>query len=108
MLITAFALMYAIGAPAFGPFSDRWGRRNLLIAGVLVFGAGNMLTAFSSTFSQILLSRAIAGLGGGMVMPSVYALVGDVFPYEKRGVFSAVSHCPAKPFRLLCPTRYIS
>lgn len=85
LLVTAYALPYGLSAPIFGPLSDRFGRRGMMVAGMLLFSLGTMCTAIGGGLAALLVYRAIAGIGGAMVMPGIYALIGDAFPYEKRG-----------------------
>ncbi|MFC3885964.1 MFS transporter [Bacillus songklensis] len=85
LLITAYALFYGLFAPLFGPISDRWGRKKMIITGMLVFALGTFLIGISHDFYLMLIFRALTGLSGAMIMPSIFALVGDLFAYERRG-----------------------
>ncbi|MBP1934429.1 MFS transporter [Ammoniphilus resinae] len=85
LLITAYALVYGLTAPLFGPISDRVGRRFMIVTGMFVFSIGTFLTGISNDFDTILFFRAVTGLAGAIVMPSVFALVGDTFPAHERG-----------------------
>jgi len=85
LLITAYALLYGLTAPLFGPISDRIGRRLMIIMGMFVFSIGTFFTGISNDFGTILFFRAVTGIAGAMVMPSVFALVGDKFSANERG-----------------------
>jgi multidrug resistance protein len=85
LLVTAYALLYGLSAPLFGPLSDYWGRKRMITCGMLLFAAGTALLAVGQNLPQLLLFRAIAGIGGAMVMPSVYALLADIIPADRRG-----------------------
>ncbi|MEK3883217.1 MFS transporter [Paenibacillus sp. PL2-23] len=85
LLITFYALFYGLSAPIFGPISDGWGRKRMIIMGLFLFSVGTTLTVFGQSLWQLLLYRSIAGIGGAMVMPSVFAWVGDVVHTEHRG-----------------------
>jgi multidrug resistance protein len=85
LLVTAYALLYALAAPLFGPISDRLGRKKMIIAGMLLFTVATALTGVGESFSWLLVFRALAGLGGAMIMPSIFALAGDTFSYQQRG-----------------------
>ncbi|MFS0555953.1 MFS transporter [Brevibacillus sp. 179-C9.3 HS] len=85
LLVTAYGLLFGLSAPLFGPISDRWGRKRMILLGLLVFSVGTALTAIANDFIWALIYRGIAGLGGAMCMPSIYALIGDTYSYEKRG-----------------------
>ncbi|MCX7570556.1 MFS transporter [Tumebacillus sp. DT12] len=85
LLVTAYGLLYGLSAPLFGPVSDRWGRKNMMLLGMFVFAVGTALTAAATDLTTSLIYRGISGLGGAMLMPSVFALIGDTFSFEKRG-----------------------
>ena len=85
LLVTMYALLYALSAPLFGPVSDRLGRKPVLILGLFIFAVGTALTGFGNTFIAMLVFRSISGLGGAIIMPAVFALIGDTVPYERRG-----------------------
>lgn len=84
-LISAYALFYGLTAPLFGPISDRAGRRLMILMGMFLFSIGTFLTGISNDFETILIFRAVTGIAGAMVMPSIFALVGDQFPDRARG-----------------------
>ncbi len=63
-----------LGALAGGFLSDKWGRRNVLLLTVLIFGAFNLSTAFVYDFTTLLWARALTGFGLGAAMPNVIGL----------------------------------
>lgn len=85
LLVSAYALAYLLSAPLFGAISDWVGRKRMIFSGMLVLGVGTALTGLGNSFSTLLLFRAVTGIGAGMIEPGVYALIGDRFPYERRG-----------------------
>ncbi|SDY82214.1 MFS transporter [Bacillus sp. 166amftsu] len=85
LLITAYALCYGITAPFFGPLSDKVGRKHLIVIGLIIFSITTFCTGLMNRFEILLLFRGLTGLSGAMIMPSVFALVGDKVPYESRG-----------------------
>src|SRR6266851_1963860 len=62
---------------ATGPFSDRWGRKGLIVAGMWVQAAGLFLTAATSRFEWWLVGSLLLGIGTAMVYPSLIAAVSD-------------------------------
>ena len=82
--VTAFSLTYMIAAPFVGSLADRIGRRTVLAAGLLAFGAANLLTAVAPTFGFLLAARALAGIAASSITPSVLALVGQAAPPHRR------------------------
>ncbi|MCY9666497.1 MFS transporter [Paenibacillus alginolyticus] len=85
LLITAYALFYGLTAPLFGPISDKVGRKSMIVTGMLIFSIGTFFTGISNDFDTILVFRAVTGISGAIVMPSIFALVGDKFSDKERG-----------------------
>ncbi|MEH7464840.1 MFS transporter [Bacillus thuringiensis] len=89
-LITSYALFYGLTAPFFGPVSDKFGRKQMIVTGMVIFSIGTFCTGLSQNFNTILIFRALTGLAGAMVMPSIFALIGDKIPYKMRGAAMGV------------------
>ena len=84
-VFTLYLLLNLIGTPVMAKLSDRLGRRLVYVADILLFVLGSLLVALAPTFSFVLLGRAIQGFGSGGIFPVASAVIGDVFPPEKRG-----------------------
>ena len=84
---TIYVLFNLIGTPLMAKLSDRYGRRSIYIIDVMLFTAGSLVVALSSNnaFSQLLAGRALQGFGAGGIFPVASAVIGDIFPPEKRG-----------------------
>ncbi|MGY1683301.1 MFS transporter [Geodermatophilus sp. SYSU D01176] len=67
-----------------GNLGDRIGRRRLLMAGAVAFGAASVVAAFSTTPGVLIAARALLGLGGATLMPSTLALLRSVFPDDRE------------------------
>src|SRR3954468_1770797 len=67
VLIAAFSIAQLASAPLWGRFSDHYGRRPALLAGLLVSGVSYALFAYASTLSLLLLSRIVQECGGGPI-----------------------------------------
>lgn len=85
-LITSYALFYGLTAPFFGPISDKFGRKQMIVTGMFIFSIGTFCTGLTQDFNKILVFRALTGLSGAMIMPSIFALIGDKIPYKMRGM----------------------
>jgi EmrB/QacA subfamily drug resistance transporter len=84
-IVDAYALVFASLLLTAGSLGDRFGRRRVLGAGMLIFGIGSVLSAFAQTPGSLITWRALMGLGGAMIMPSTLSIVSNVFPSEERG-----------------------
>jgi EmrB/QacA subfamily drug resistance transporter len=84
-IIDAYALVLAgLLLPA-GAFGDRYGRKGILLAGLLVFGGASAAAIFVNSPSTLIGLRAVIGLGAAMVMPTTLSIITNVFPEEERG-----------------------
>ncbi len=84
-MLTIYVLFNLIGTPIMAKLSDRYGRRGVYAVDVAIFGAGSLLVAAAPTFGVVLAGRAVQGLGAGGIFPVASAVIGDVFPPERRG-----------------------
>jgi DHA2 family multidrug resistance protein-like MFS transporter len=83
--VNAYTLVFAGLLFAWGVLGDRFGRRRLLLAGMLVFGATSVLCAFSQSSGQLIATRALMGIGGAMVQPQTLSIITNVFEPRERG-----------------------
>jgi len=65
--------------------SDYYGRRNIYILSLTIFALGSLIVALSHNFNLLLFGRAVQGFGASGIFPVASAVVGDIFPPEKRG-----------------------
>jgi MFS transporter, AAHS family, 4-hydroxybenzoate transporter len=84
VIFAASTLGAALGAMAFGPLADRFGRKRLLILATVIFGAFTLLTAHANSFASITLYRLLAGVGLGGATPCFLALVSEYAPARVR------------------------
>ena len=94
MLIAAFSLAQLASAPLWGSFSDRYGRRPALLAGLVLSAVAYVIFAFAGSISMLFISRLVQGAGGGTI-GVVQAYVADVSDPRDRakslGWLSAVT-----------------
>jgi multidrug resistance protein len=94
VLVSAFSVAQLAAAPQWGRFSDRFGRRPAILAGLVVTAVAYVLFAAANSVAALLLSRVIQGLGGGTI-GVVQAYVADTSAPEERvkslGWLSAVT-----------------
>jgi MFS family permease len=84
-MLGIYVLFNLIGTPLMAKLSDRYGRRGVYAADVAIFGAGSLMVAAAPSYGVVLAGRAVQGLGAGGVFPVASAVIGDVFPPERRG-----------------------
>lgn len=85
LLGSAFAVIYGVAGIPFGWLADRVSRRNLIFAGVLIWGIGTLACGYSRTFHELFAARVIVGLGESVLSPAAISLISDYFPPARRG-----------------------
>src|SRR5690606_37009971 len=78
--INSYTLVFAALLFTWGVLGDRYGRKKILIIGLLLFGLASALSAFASDPMQLILARAFMGIGGASVLPVTLAIITVVFP----------------------------
>ena len=84
-LATSYTVLLAVMAIIIGPVSDKVGRRRILLVGCATMAVVLLLHAAVTTFTSMLVVRALAGVAGGMLSGAAVSFVGDYFPYTRRG-----------------------
>jgi MFS transporter, AAHS family, 4-hydroxybenzoate transporter len=75
---------YMLGATLLSNLGDKFGRKKIIVAGGLLFGAFTLASAFSATLRELLVLRFIAGIGLGASIPSAIALAAEYAPSRAR------------------------
>lgn len=84
-VFSAYMIASVVATPIFGKLSDIYGRKRFFLLGLVIFLLGSILCGLSSTMTQLIIFRAIQGIGAGALMPITFAIIFDIFPPEKRG-----------------------
>jgi len=84
-VLTSYLVSNAVILPASSWFALRFGRRNFLIACIVVFTLASFLCGAATNLGMILFARTIQGAGGGALQPLSQAILLESFPPEKRG-----------------------
>ncbi|MGH3236578.1 MAG: MFS transporter, partial [Streptosporangiaceae bacterium] len=85
LLVTAFALAYAIAAPVLTAAAARFGRRNVLVAGMAVLAAANLAAAAAPGYHALMAARVAAALGAALYSPIAMATAVQLSPPAERG-----------------------
>ena len=86
----AYTLVFASLLLLFGSLADKFGRRRMLLIGIVVFTIASVLAAFAPTGDLLILARLIQGVGGAMVLPTTLSLINATFRGRERGIAFAV------------------
>lgn len=84
-VFNTYILVALLSAPLMAKLSDRYGRRTIYLADVALFALGSLIVALAPSFAVLLGGRAVQALGAGGIFPVASAVIGDVFPPERRG-----------------------
>ena len=84
LLVAVFALFQMIASPFGGRFADKFGKKIIIIIGLLLFSISEFIFAVGNTFSILLLSRVLGGISAAFVMPGVNGMIGDLSTAENR------------------------
>ncbi len=93
-VFSMFLLTQAASVPIYGKLADLYGRKPVFILGAAMFIVSSALCGFAHSMTQLIVFRAIQGLGAGSVLPIAMVIVGDLYPGQERakvqGVLSSV------------------
>lgn len=84
-VVTAYLITTTITTPIAGKLSDLFGRRLILLIGVGIFGIASLLSGMSANIDQLIIFRAIQGIGGGIITANAFTIIGDLFAARERG-----------------------
>ena len=84
---TAYLLTSAISTPIYGKISDMFGRKKIFQTAIVIFLVGSVLCGISQTMNELVVARALQGIGAGGLMSLVLAIVGDIVSPRERGKY---------------------
>jgi hypothetical protein len=82
-VFSAFLLAQSIATPIYGKLSDMFGRKPILVGGILLFLAGSLLCGFAGSMTSLIIFRVLQGLGAGAIYPVSMTVVGDLLLEER-------------------------
>src|SRR5436190_1183269 len=93
-VVASYLLTSTTTVPLYGRLADLYGRKPIFLFGIALFLIGSALCGLSGSIEQLIVFRAVQGLGAGAVMPMSMTIIGDAFGVERRarmqGYFAAV------------------
>src|SRR4051812_38728647 len=89
-VVTAYLLAVTVVTPLYGKLGDLYGRKIVLQGALVIFLIGSALCGLANGMTELIAFRAIQGLGGGGLMVSAQAAIGDVVPPSERGKWSGL------------------
>jgi EmrB/QacA subfamily drug resistance transporter len=89
-IVTAYLLATTIVTPLYGKLGDLFGRKIVLQSAILLFLVGSVLCGLSQSMGALIAFRALQGLGGGGLMVTIMAVVGDLFTPRERGRYQGI------------------
>ena len=84
-VFSVYLLAQTVTIPVYGKFADLYGRKPVLIIGVVVFLTGSALSAFAWNMLSLILFRTLQGLGAGSIGATVNTVAGDLYDVAERG-----------------------
>jgi EmrB/QacA subfamily drug resistance transporter len=103
-VVTAYILATMTMIPLVGKLSDQFGRKWFLLAGAILFLLGSMLSGAAQSMDQLILFRALQGLGSGIGIALIGTVMADLFPPEQRAKWSGLFGLVYGVSSLLGPT----
>ncbi|WP_274365002.1 MFS transporter [Paenibacillus thermotolerans] len=89
-VMDAYLLVFATLLIPAGSLGDRYGRKKLLLLGLLLFGITSIAAGFATNIETVIVARACMGIGGAILMPLTFSILPTIFPPEEQGKASAI------------------
>jgi EmrB/QacA subfamily drug resistance transporter len=87
---SSYLLAYAVPLLLAGRLGDRYGPKNLYLAGLVIFTASSLWCGLSGSVTMLIVARAVQGLGAALLTPQTLSTITRIFPAERRGVAMSV------------------
>src|SRR5689334_3699241 len=84
-VVEAYALFLSALLLVGGSLGDRYGRRRIFIIGVVVFALASAACGLAANIDELIVARAVQGIGGALLVPGSLALISSCFNEEERG-----------------------
>lgn len=103
-MLTIFMVSMGMTMPLTGYLGDRFGKKRVYIIGLVIFMIGSISGALSVNLTMVIISRAIQGTAGGLMMPIAMALIFNAFPKRERGIAMGIYGIAAMVAPAIGPT----
>ena len=90
-VVTAYLLTSTVTVPLYGKLSDLYGRKRLFMVAIGLFLVGSALCGASQSMIELIVFRAVQGLGAGGLIPLTFAVIGDLFSPRERGRYQGLT-----------------
>ena len=90
-VVTAYLLTSTVTVPLYGKLSDLYGRKRLFTVAIVIFLVGSALCGAATSMTQLILFRALQGVGAGGLIPLALAVIGDLFSPRERGRYQGLT-----------------
>jgi EmrB/QacA subfamily drug resistance transporter len=84
-VFTAYLLASTVTVPFYGKLADLYGRKPIMLLGIVLFLVGSATSGLSTSMLQLIVFRGIQGFGAGAMQPIALTIVGDIFELKERG-----------------------
>ncbi|MCM6764606.1 MDR family MFS transporter [Weissella paramesenteroides] len=91
-VFSIFLLTSTLTTPIYGKLADNIGRKPIFIAGLVIFLTGSVLSGFSGSMPQLIIWRAIQGIGAGAILPISNTIIADIYPPERRAQIMGINN----------------
>src|SRR3954462_7431081 len=89
-VVTAYLLSSTVAGPLYGKLGDLYGRKRVLQIAIVIFLAGSALCGVGQDMVQLVVFRALQGVGGGGLIVTTVAIIGDIIPPRERGRYQGL------------------
>ncbi|MFF5994607.1 MFS transporter [Lysinibacillus sp. KU-BSD001] len=90
LILLTFYIASATLYPIVGRLADQYGRKKMLVIGMIIFTVSEVAAAIATDFTIFLIARVFQGVAVGFILPVAIAYIGVIFPPEKRGMASGI------------------
>lgn len=89
-IFNAYQLTSTSLMPVYGRFSDVFGRKVAILFAIITFEVGSLLSGIAQSMTQLIVFRAIQGIGAGGIMSMVFVIIADIVPLRERGKYQGI------------------